>query len=340
MAIPNQTLTTRFDTIMQEAERRLSFEKWQGTVQDWQKQLRSELYDLLAVGYRPGAPQVEILDTVDRGTYQRQYVHMTSADGVVIPAYQLVPTEMETPVGAVLCLHGHGPGKVIPAAAETDAKGRPVVVDGERDFAVQAVKQGYIAIAPDHRGFGELQLDEDLEADTGNSCLQLSMRAIMAGKTVPGMRVHDCMCWMDYLRSLEQVDEDHIYITGQSGGGTVTLFSAAIDTRFAQAAPSCYFCTFAASILAMHHCSCNYAPGLLNLCEMYDIAGLVAPRPMLIIAGKEDPIFPIEGVYEAYEKLQDVYAAFGAQDNLELYVGPEGHRYYKARVWDFFAQHA
>jgi hypothetical protein len=39
------------------------------------------------------------------------------------------------------------------------------------------------------------------------------------------------------------------------------------------------------------------------------------------------------------EKLQAIYAAFGAQDNLELYVGPEGHRYYKARVWDFFAQH-
>lgn len=340
MTKPNQTLSARFDNIVHDADRRLSFEKWQGTVQDWQQQLRSELYDLLTVDHQPGTPHVEILDTVDMGTHLRHYVHMTAGDGVVIPAYQFVPAQMDGPIGAVLCLHGHGPGKVIPAAGDCDVKGNPVEVKGERDYAVQAVQQGYISIAPDLRGFGELMLDDDLEADRGNSCLQLSMRAIMAGKTMPGMRVHDSMCWMDYLRSLEQVDDERIHITGQSGGGTVTLFSAALDTRFAQAAPSCYFCTFAASILAMHHCSCNYAPGLLDLCEMYDVAGLIAPRPMLIIAGKHDPIFPIEGVYEAYEKLQAIYAEFGAQDNLELYVGPEDHRYYKARVWDFFAEHA
>ena len=64
-----------------------------------------------------------------------------------------------------------------------------------------------------------------------------------------------------------------------------------------------------------------------------------APRPMLIIAGKEDSIFRIEGVYQAYEKLEAIYDAFGAKDNLELDVGEEGHRYYAARVWDFFAQH-
>ena len=77
--------------------------------------------------------------------------------------------------------------------------------------------------------------------------------------------------------------------------------------------PSCYFCTFKAPILAMSHCSCNYAMGLLNRCEVSDVAGL----------------------HEAYAKVQEVYEALGAQGNLELYVGPEGHRYYKARAWDF-----
>jgi predicted peptidase len=188
------------------------------------------------------------------------------------------------------------------------------------------------------RGFGELMLEDDLEADRGNSCQQLSQRAMMAGKTLLGMRVLDSMCWYDYLDACDDVDSDNILITGQSGGGTGTLFSAAVDERFSQAAPSCYFCTFRDSILAMMHCTCNYAPGLLSLCEMYDVAGLIAPRPMHIIAGQEDQIFPIEGVRRAYETLQAIYAAFNAEDSLELHVGEEGHRFYADRVWDFFEE--
>ena len=97
------------------------------------------------------------------------------------------------------------------------------------------------------------------------------------------------------------------------GGGTATLFATALDTRLAMSLPSYYFCTFKASILAMSHCSCNYAPGLLNRCGMPDVAG----------------------VHEAYAQVREVYEALGAEGHLELYVGPEGHRDYKARVWDF-----
>ncbi len=335
----NESLRRRFEEILDGAELRMSFHNYDGTVQHWQEELRADLYDLLAVDYEGGPLEVELVSSRDMGDHIREYIRMTVPDGVVLPAYKFVPKALVEPVGAVLCPHGHGPGKVIPAGIEQDVKGRPVEIKGERDYAVQAVKQGYISIAPDLRGFGELMLDDDLENDLGCSCQQLSQRALMVGRTVLGMRVYDSMCWVDYLRSLDEVNGDNIMITGQSGGGTATLFSAALDTRFAQAAPSCYFCTFRASILAMRHCDCNYAPGMLDLCEMYDVAGLIAPRPMLIIAGKDDLIFPIEGVYEAYEKLQAVYDAFGAKANLELYVGEEGHCYYAARVWGFLAEH-
>ena len=89
------------------------------------------------------------------------------------------------------------------------------------------------------------------------------------------------------------IDQTKIAMTGNSGGGTITLFTAAIDTRIAIAIPSCYFCTFKGSIGAMRHCDCNYVPGILRLGEMYDIAGLITPRPFKVIAGRTDPIFPI-----------------------------------------------
>ena len=160
----------------------------------------------------------------------------------------------------------------------------------------------------------------------------------MVGRTLLGMRVLDAMSCVDFLSAMPEVDAGKIICTGQSGGGTGTVFATALDTRFAAAVPSCYFCTFEHSIMAMSHCVCNYAHGLMDLCEMDDIAGLICPRPLLIIAGEQDAIFPIEGVKIAFERLQTIYAAAGVPDNVELYIGPEGHRYYKARVWGFLRE--
>jgi dienelactone hydrolase len=158
------------------------------------------------------------------------------------------------------------------------------------------------------------------------------------GRNLLGMRVWDLMAAVDYLQQRPDVDSNRIVATGNSGGGTATLFLAAMDTRIAAAIPSCYFCTWAASIQAVPHCACNFVPGLSNMIEMYDLAGLVAPRPMLIVAGREDPIFPIEGVEEAYSRLREIYTAAGCPDRLELFVGDGGHRYYATRVWPWLRE--
>ena len=49
-------------------------------------------------------------------------------------------------------------------------------------------------------------------------------------------------------------------------------------------------------------------------------------------------MFPIDGVREAYEAVREVYRSLGAEDRIELYVGPNEHRFYKKRVWPFLAQ--
>jgi dienelactone hydrolase len=306
-------------------------------VGEWQTTLRGALLSLLAVTpTKTFEVHGEVLEEQQLDGYRRQSVRFIGRDGVTIPAFKLIPDSLRRPGPAVICLHGHGPGKVVPVDYGKDTFGNPVVVEGERDFAVQAVREGYIALAPDLRGFGEMMLSSEMTGEQGrNSCLQMNMRAIMVGRTLLGMRVLDIMSTVDFLLQDPSIDPARVMMTGQSGGGTATLFAAACDERIALAAPSCYFCTFAHSIMAMNHCPCNYVPGLLNLCEMYDIAGLIAPRPLLAIAGRKDPIFPIEGVRYAYERLQTIYAAAGASDKLELYVGPEDHRYYKARVWGF-----
>jgi hypothetical protein len=74
-----------------------------------------------------------------------------------------------------------------------------------------------------------------------------------------------------------------------------------------------------------------------TLCDMSDLAGLAAPRPQLIISGKEDAIFPIHAVHEAFARAKEIYAAAGAPDALRLFVGQGGHRYYAEPVWPWLA---
>jgi hypothetical protein len=126
---------------------------------------------------------------------------------------------------------------------------------------------------------------------------------------------------------------DRVGIMGNSGGGTTTVFSAALLDRLAFAMPSCYFCTFEASIMSIHHCLCNYVPGLLREAEMADVLGLFAPRPVVIVAGEEDAIFPIEATGREFERLRTIYAAAGAADACRLVVGSGGHRFYADDAW-------
>ena len=305
----------------------------------WQKALRRKLLELLGIDGRPKAPPaVRFVEETRCDGYIRRRGYMLAADDLAVPLFLLEPDPRpEGRMGVCIAAHGHGPGKVIPAGIALDEESRRLIAEGERDYGVQAVREGYLTLIPDFRGFGELVLLQDCGTDRGG-CLQLALRSIQLGKPLLGQRVSDVMQLVDWALDRKDVDLRRVVITGNSGGGTMTLFSAAVDKRITAAAPSCYFSTFAASIMAMFHCACNFVPGLQNVAEMSDLGGLVAPRPMLVIAGTLDGIFPIDAVRQGFGELKRIYEDAGAAGNVELFEGAGGHRYYAHRVWDFFRE--
>jgi len=214
------------------------------------------------------------------------------------------------------------------------------MMEGERDIARQAAaEEGYIVIAPTTRAFGETRTAKDIEADKVHSCRDQLVHDLLLGRTPIGERVWDMSRLIDWAVANLPIDADRIAITGNSGGGTISVFASACDTRIALSMPGCYFCTFVGSIGTIHHCECNYVPGLLRLGEMYDVAGLIAPRPFCAIAGRHDPIFPIDHVHAAFDRLKAVYEVAGAGDKCELAVGEGGHRFFKTPAWDFVRRH-
>ena len=66
---------------------------------------------------------------------------------------------------------------------------------------------------------------------------------------------------------------------------------------------------------------------------MQDVACLIAPRPLVVVAGERDPIFPITGVEKASDTIQAIYEAAAAPDACRLVVGDGEHRFFADLAW-------
>jgi pimeloyl-ACP methyl ester carboxylesterase len=89
---------------------------------------------------------------------------------------------------------------------------------------------------------------------------------------------------IDFLATQPDLDMGRIGCMGNSMGGTVSFYAARVDPRIRLVVVSCSFCTFADSWLSRPHCVCGYLPGILQAADTPDLAGLIAPRHLLIVA--------------------------------------------------------
>ena len=158
--------------------------------------------------------------------------------------------------------------------------------------------------------------------------------ALMLGRTIIGERMWDISRAIDVMKNFDKVDTDKILITGNSGGGTISYYSACVDERIKLSAPSCAFCTYPASIMDLFHCSCNFIPRAYEFFDMQDLSALVAPRRLAIISGVSDAIFPFYGVEKGYETVKAVFERAGVKENCSLTVTPNAHRWCEDIVWD------
>jgi len=303
-----------------------------GPVKPWQNKLRAKLRRLVAMPTnRPPLNVHSIWKRSHRlGTIEK--IVFTAEPNADVPAYVCLPKAAEAPYTFVICVQGHSTGMHNSIAVAADDELTPIRVGGDRDFAIGCMKRGIAALCIEQRSLGQRgELAQVSRSKT--TCQEAAMHAIMLGRTLIGERVFDVDRGIDYLRSRGDADMKRIGVMGNSGGGTTSVFAAALLKRIAFAMPSCYFCTFADSVMSLYHCECNYVPGLLLHAEMSDVLGLFAPRPLVVVAGRDDPIFPISATRKAFRELKRIYHATGAAARCHLVVGNGGHRFYAQKAW-------
>lgn len=299
----------------------------------WREQLAAAFQERF--GWDPTQPRgplnVEELECEETETYIRRKLVFTSEPRADIPCHLLIPKKARMPAPAFICLQGHTTGMHI-SVGIAKLPGDEKAIEGERDFARQAVAEGYVALAMEQRSFGE-RAETRQERRSQHGCEDAAMHALLLGRPLAAERAWDVSRAVDFLQTLPEVRPDRIGCMGNSGGGTVTFYAACVEPRLWLAMPSCSFCTYADSIFRIYHCTDNYIPGILRVAEMGDLTGLIAPRRLLIVAGKDDPIFPLEGVRRAFATAQRIYEAAGVAGRLRLIVGEGGHRFYASEAW-------
>ena len=302
-------------------------------VSEWQARLCPKVRELV------GFSDSDRIDLNPQSLWKRDHPYGTieklvlrSEPGSDILAYLCLPANATPPYPFFICVQGHTTGMHHSIAVERDDNSIPMEVQGDRDFGLQCMARGIGALCIEQRSFGERRELVQEQVST-HGCHDAVMHALMLGRTLIGERVFDVDRGLDFLETRDDVDWSRIGIMGNSGGGTISLFSAALLPRIKFAMPSCYFCTFRDSIMSIYHCADNYVPGLLLIAEMADVMGLFAPRPVVLVCGVEDTIFPVDGVRRAFSDLQMIYRAAGAPDRCHLIEGAGGHRFYADDAW-------
>jgi dienelactone hydrolase len=309
--------------------------------QQWQTATRHALAEV--VGFYdmpPVPPEPRLIEEVDKGDYIRQKLLIRVSADSQMPVYLLFPKSSFSPHPTVVAFNGHGYGVKDIVGLWEDGEERDTPDGYHKDFAVALCRRGFAVAAPEISCFGERQTDFDyLNTTIGQgvptTCTHSAMLAFHLGGSVIGLRAFEGRRLIDYLETRDDLDTGRLGAMGISGGGLHTFYSTCLDPRIRACVVSGYYSTFKESVLAMSHCACNFVPGLAPFGEMYDLVGLIAPRPMLVEAGTRDPIFPIDAVKCSVARARQVYGVWAAAGQFETDYFEGRHQISGRRAYDF-----
>jgi len=250
-------------------------------------------------------PKIQV-EKVRETTFDGGRIEMLRArswPGVVGTALFYVPSGVaDGPLPLVILCCGHGKGGKLS--------------DGYQRMARHVTRCGAMVLCPDNLGQGE-------RTAMGHSdCV----KPFACGTSVQGLIVMETLGWVAWALKQPRVDPRRVAAIGNSGGGTLTVFLAALCPELAVLSSSGYPSTFDfVARKEKKHCHCNILPGVVGQLEMWHLLGSFAPRPLFIFQGDGDPLFPPDLFFHTARKVRQVYRVQKAEKAFEARVFTGGH---------------
>lgn len=261
---------------------------------------------------------VEFISEEKTSKYLRRKLRFTSEIGDRVPAWLLIPNDLNATgkAPAMLCLH----------QTTKIGKDEPVGLGGlpSMHYAHELAERGYICLVPDYPSFGEYEYDFTRK---GAARASGSMKAIWNN-----MRA------VDFLETLPQVNKDRIGVIGHSLGGHNALFTAVFDERLKAVVTSCGFTPFhdyyGGKVAGWT--SERYMPRIHDVYgndagkipfDFYEVIAAIAPRGVFSNSPIHDSNFEIAGVRKVWAKAGEIYALLKAERNLTLVTPDAPHTF-------------
>lgn len=261
----------------------------------------------------------KVTGVVERDAYRLEKIIFESRPGFLVTGNLYVPKGRS----------GKMPGVVGSCGHSLNGK----AAEAYQSFAQGLARMGYVVFIFDPVGQGERfqYVGEDLKSRYSGGVgehLQMGNQQSLLGEFLGAWRAWDGIRALDYLLTRPEVDPNHVGITGNSGGGTLTTWLCGVERRWTMAAPACFVTTFrrnAENELPADTEQCPPAAIALGL-DHADFLAAMAPKPIIILSQEKD-FFDTRGSKEAYDRLKQLYTLLGAPENIQLHVGADYHGY-------------
>jgi dienelactone hydrolase len=309
----------------------------------WRRRFLARVGECLGPDLPKVAPRPRLVERTDAGDHWRlKLVYRTTAH-MAAPAYLLVPKALKRGerVPAVLTIHGHGYGgcDLVGLSPEEKTGG-----NASHNYALDVVRRGMVAFAPELRGFGQRAVDQDqlgrIITERGDPeakfhrrdmCNVQNLKANLLGYTYMRLQLHDLAVALDVLQARPEVDPARIGCCGLSTGGMMTLFLTALDPRIKTATISGTLTSYRSYALEIETtCGTQLPPGILRWGDLAEVGCLIAPRPVCFESGAEDFGFLPDVAKREFRRIKRCYRVAGVPGRAVLDAFSGGHEWHGA----------
>lgn len=218
---------------------------------------------------------------------------------------------------------GRIPAVILPAGHTLEGKSK----DQYRERAVLFAVNGYAALTFDYIGCGERNLlnkDGGIDSFTSTQHNIVGSRMNLYACNLQSFMLSETIAAIDVVSAQPEVDPEKICMTGSSGGGVESFFSAALDERIKACAPAACIRSYSGKIETDDAEQVFFNP-ITSALGYPDIASfLIAPRPLLIVANKKD-IWGMEQVEYFIDEVKAFYKLNDAEDKFSQSFWDRGH---------------
>lgn len=331
---------------------------------------RARVEACMAPPPRPGAVKPEVRRRLVHDGLAIEELAWQLPYGPPTEAWVLKPAGATGRLPGILAMHDHGRFKFFgkEKVAQTGPAVHPLVVEHRAGayeglaWANELARRGHVVLVADAFAFGSRrvrladvppELRGGVANDTGDAPATITAyndwaaehesvvakSLLSAGTTWPGVFVNEDRVALDVLCARPDVDPARIGCAGLSGGGLRVGFLAGLDDRIRAAVCVGMMTTWRDFLLqkSFTHTWMCFVPHLPRDLDFPEIAGLRAPRPLLVMNTREDALFSPGEMERAAAQLARIYAAAGAPDKFACAWHAGHHQFNRAMQAEAFA---